>query len=133
MSISNEKKAQQLGMPYGTANGRLKKDIMFSLLKELNRNICYRCGELIENSSTLSIEHKDNWLDSKEPAKLFFDINNITYSHLSCNCSQSRGVFKKKYNTDEELKLARREQNSRSERKNYSTSKRKERYIRTGK
>lgn len=50
MSIrGNNKKTKQLGMPFGTANGRLKKMILFDLIKKLNLNFCYRCGFEIEN------------------------------------------------------------------------------------
>jgi hypothetical protein len=93
MSIrGNNKKTKQLGMPFGTANGRLKKMILFDLIKKLNLNFCYRCGFEIENEGELSIEHKVAWLDSKNPKKAFFDLNNIAFSHLSCNCKSVRNA-----------------------------------------
>lgn len=81
---SNSKKSQQLGMPIGTATGRLRKMIIFDLLKRCGENICYRCKREINNIDELSIEHKESWLD--KDVTLFWDLNNIAFSHLSCNC-----------------------------------------------
>ncbi len=79
---------QQLGMDYGTASNRLIKDILFSFIKRSGLR-CYHCdGELTRE--TFSIEHKVPWLDSKTPAKLFFDLENISFSHRSCNIAAAR-------------------------------------------
>lgn len=80
-----EKKNSQLGMPLGTASARLRKKVLFHLLKETGKNICFQCGKPIDNENELSIEHKIPYLDSDNPQKLFFDIENIAFSHLSCN------------------------------------------------
>ncbi len=82
------KKSKQLGMPFGTASNRLKKTILFHLLIKLKENICFQCNKEIRNEKELSIEHKEPWLDND--TKLFWDINNIAFSHLSCNCRESR-------------------------------------------
>lgn len=39
------KKLSQLGMNPGTASNILKKNILFSLICETERNICHQCGE----------------------------------------------------------------------------------------
>jgi len=83
----NKMIAEKLGMSKGTAANRLRKAILFSLLKDVGKNVCYQCGEEIKNLRDLSIEHKTPWLYSKNPIDTFFDINNIAFSHLSCNCS----------------------------------------------
>lgn len=80
----------QLGMPLGTASNRLRKEIMFYLAKQLNKNVCFRCGNEILTSSEFSIEHKIDWLDSDKPQELFFDIENIAFSHLKCNIRYAR-------------------------------------------
>ena len=86
MNKNNKKKNDTLGIPFGTASNKLKKNIMFYLLKKLDENICYRCGKRIETVDELSIEHKIDWLNSETPKELFWDIeNNITFSHLHCN------------------------------------------------
>jgi len=64
----------------------------FDLIKRLNLDLCYRCGYKIEHECELSIEHKESWLDSSNPKKLFFDLENIGFSHLSCNCKSARNV-----------------------------------------
>lgn len=86
----NEKKNQQLGMSYGKASHQLRKFILFDLLCSLNKNVCYQCGKKILHVNQLSIEHKIPWLDSQNPVELFFDLNNIAFSHLSCNSQASR-------------------------------------------
>ena len=86
----NQKKADQLGMPIGTATARLRKAILFSLLQELDRNTCYRCGEEIKSINELTIEHKEPWLDNSDPSRKFFDLTNIAFSHSSCNISSGR-------------------------------------------
>lgn len=83
MNNSNENKNKFLGMPYGTAVHRLKKNILFDLVKKANKNICFRCGLEIETPKDLSIDHKTPWLDID--IELFWDIDNIAFSHNSCN------------------------------------------------
>lgn len=82
---SNEKRFQQLGMPHGTAANRLRKMILFSLVQQTELDICFKCGEIINSVENLSIEHKAPWLDSEDPRKLFFDLDNIAFSHSRCN------------------------------------------------
>lgn len=89
----NEKKNEQLGMPFGTASGQLRKLILFDLLKKLNKNICFRCGEEISNIEELSIEHIVPWLDSDNPKELFFSLENISFSHLLCNIRAIRKEY----------------------------------------
>lgn len=70
-------------MPYGTACQRLRKLILFSLVKETGRDECLRCGDRILTAEELSIEHRDPWLHVD--TALFWDINNISFSHRGCN------------------------------------------------
>ncbi len=80
---SNEKKAATLGMPHGTATSKLRKNIMFSLLCRLEENNCYRCKQKIGSVDELSVEHKKPWEGIS--ADLFWDLENITFSHIRCN------------------------------------------------
>lgn len=107
----NDKKAEQLGMPYGTASNILKKKLLFDFVKKSGLNCCYRCGKEINNINDLSIEHKKPWLDAENPVELFFDLENIAYSHLSCNSGSirkeyltERGKEISKYNIDNQIK-----------------------------
>lgn len=90
MDNSNKKKNEQLGMPYGTACARLRKSVLFDLLKETGKNVCFQCGRIIESEEELSIEHKVPYLDSDDPKGLFFNLDNIAFSHLKCNVGAAR-------------------------------------------
>lgn len=93
--MSSKEKSKQLGMPYGTAQNRLRKMIMFSLIQETEKDICFRCGEKIKNIKNFSIEHKQPWLH--EDIKLFWELSNITFSHLKCNSGSRRNGEKIKF------------------------------------
>ena len=58
---STAKKNATLGMPHGTASGRLRKIILFDLLKRHKENTCFKCGTEIVDVDDLSIEHKLPW------------------------------------------------------------------------
>ena len=77
----------QLGMPFGTACHRLRKIVLFKQLEKHGENVCYRCGERINDVNDLSIEHKVSW--ENVSADLFWDFNNIAFSHLTCNVAHS--------------------------------------------
>lgn len=84
----NKRKNDFLGINFGTAHSRLRKMIFFSMAVELGRDICFRCDRKIETASELSIDHKIDWLGVDKD--LFWDIDNIAFSHLICNISVSR-------------------------------------------
>jgi hypothetical protein len=81
--MSNEKKSATLGMPHGTAAHRLRKMILFDLLKRHNENVCVRCSGLIETVEELSVEHIKPWEGIS--AELFWDLQNVAFSHTICN------------------------------------------------
>ena len=74
-----------LGDKLSTAKSRLNKLLMFELAKKCNMETCFRCGEIIDNFQDFTIDHKESWLLSDEPAKLFYSIENIAFSHAKCN------------------------------------------------
>ena len=76
-------KAEQLGMPFGTASARLRKILLFECLKKLKENVCFKCRGAIVSVAELSIEHKKPWLHVD--SRLFWCLENIAYSHLGCN------------------------------------------------
>ncbi len=86
----NLEKTQKLGIPFGTASYRLMKSLLFKLLKENNKNFCYRCNEKILTKESLSIEHKNSWVTNKNPLKSFLNLKNVTFSHLMCNLKASK-------------------------------------------
>lgn len=85
-----EKKMKQLGMNPSTAANRLCKSLLFSLGKKLDMQWCFHCGAEIESYKNMSIEHKVPWLHSEDPADLYFDLDNIAFSHKSCNYKAAR-------------------------------------------
>jgi hypothetical protein len=89
------KKEYQLGCKLGTATHRLRKLVLFDLVVKLDLHVCYRCGKMIEGVEELSLDHKTPWLDSKNPKKLFFDLDNIGFSHVRCNTNARRKFWRK--------------------------------------
>ena len=85
---SNEKKSKQLGMNHSTAQGRLKKRILFMLVQRLKLDTCFQCKNLIVDVDDLSVDHKKPWLD--EDTRLFWDMGNIAFSHRDCNSLAAR-------------------------------------------
>lgn len=83
-----DKKKQQLGMNPSTAQGRLLKDILWSFV-DTSGSLCFQCGNKMSRDN-FSIEHKIPWLDSEDPVGLFFDMENIGFSHLTCNVKAGR-------------------------------------------
>lgn len=81
-------KSEQLGMPFGTASNRLRKMVLFGLLKKHGENYCYQCGKEILSCDDLSMEHKKAWLHVNP--ELFWDLENIAFSHISCNVGEHR-------------------------------------------
>ena len=122
----NEKKSKQLGMNHSTAQHRLKKHILFKLIVIGGFDKCYQCGEPILTPEELSVEHKIPWLDSKDPEDLFWDLDNIAFSHLRCNCKASRprkkSLSQSQSTTRYKAKLGKEEVSRR----------RREQYLRTG-
>lgn len=72
-----------------TASGRLVKDLLWNFIKLNGQDTCSKCGEEMGRHD-FSIEHITPWLDSEDPFGLFFDLENIAYSHLSCNVGARR-------------------------------------------
>lgn len=105
MTNANRKKREQLGMDNGTASNRLRKMVLFSILKKHGENICFRCNEEIENIEELSIEHKERWLDSDNPIEKFFDLDNIAFSHFLCNVSAGRRKERSAHGTTNRYKF----------------------------
>jgi hypothetical protein len=89
MSVKDTK-TEQLGMNPGTAAHRLRKSILFSFAKKLGFNWCYQCATEIVDIDNFTIEHKKPWLDSDNPPEVFFDLDNIAFSHAGCNYRAAR-------------------------------------------
>ena len=77
-------------MAGGTASAKLKKALMFHMAKRLNEHYCFQCGLEIESIEDFTIEHKIPWMNSENPTKLFFSLDNIAFSHCYCNIKAAR-------------------------------------------
>ena len=129
-------KTEKLGMNPSTASHRLVKDILFNFVRNSGYK-CFRCGGNLTRD-TFSIEHIESWLDSDNPKEKYFDLDNITFSHLSCNSRAGGkvGGSYKKYKDDESRIRASRESKTKHRKavcKETGLSNRQLQYIRTGK
>jgi hypothetical protein len=82
-NLRGARKSAFLGMPHGTAANRLRKMVMFDLLRKHNENVCFKCSETIERADELSLEHKQPW--EGVSVELYWSLDNIAFSHLRCN------------------------------------------------
>ena len=131
----SDKKKQQLGMNPSTASGRLVKDLLWNFVETTGQSACCKCGEPMSRE-TFSIEHTTPWLDSDDPVGLYFDISNISYSHLRCNIETARRSkaecgSSRSYDNGCRCSLCK-EAKAKKYANSYSASKRNERYLRTG-
>jgi hypothetical protein len=83
------------GLNAGTASSRLRKSIMFDLAQKLNLCTCFRCSKEIDNVDDFTIDHKINWRKSDNSVELFFNLNNIAFSHHLCNIKAARRAGKR--------------------------------------
>lgn len=85
-----ERDREQLGIWTTAAARQLTRMVILHLLQKSEQHYCYRCGQPIEIVKNLSIEHKIPWRDSENPRELFFDLDNIAFSHRRCNSAHIR-------------------------------------------
>lgn len=90
MGTNKEVIKKQLGIAYSSARSSLLKSIIFDLAKTCSKNKCYRCGEDITDLADFTIDHMVEWLHKPNAKELFFDLDNISFSHSSCNTKARR-------------------------------------------
>src|SRR5579859_2922756 len=90
---TNERKRVLLGESPSNARSKLIKSILFSLLQKHGEDTCFRCGDKIEKIEELSIEHKESWQLADKPVEAFYDLENISFSHVLCN-SKAVSVYR---------------------------------------
>src|ERR1700694_1743345 len=89
--MSSNNKMTFLGLPYGTASHRLWRNVLHNLLLAHGENRCHVCGGAILTSGELSLEHKKPWEGRENGIELFWDLENIAFSHKRCNKTHNRG------------------------------------------
>lgn len=85
-----ENKKKQLGMEPSKARYQLIKMIVYDFICK-EHIVCYRCKSEM-SLDDYSIEHKKPWLHSENPLELYFDLANVTFSHLQCNVEARRHI-----------------------------------------
>jgi hypothetical protein len=93
--MRKRKAVETLGMPQGTASNRLRKMLLFRQLEKHNENVCVRCNQIILTVEELSVEHIKPWEGIS--AELFWDLDNVAFSHLNCNVA-ARRIFRGRRN-----------------------------------
>lgn len=84
------RRGELLGQSFAAAQRGLRKMLLWNFVRETSQDTCFRCGEQIEDVDDLSIEHKEPWQSALDPKAAFFDLENIAFSHLSCNLGAFR-------------------------------------------
>lgn len=116
-------------MNAATAAYRLVKDLLFAFV-EAAGHVCVRCG-MPMTRETFSIDHKETWLDSADPVRMFFDLGNVGYSHKVCNSKAARKPTKIYLTEEARLEAKRRDQRKCNARPGRS-KRRRAQYLRTG-
>ena len=83
-------KTKKLGMSPGKARNLLVNTLLFRFAQETEMDRCFRCEKPIVCVEDCSIDHIQNWLHSDNPVEVYFDLNNIAFSHRSCNYAASK-------------------------------------------
>lgn len=123
------RKTQILGVNFSTARARLERDLLFKLATDAGHR-CHRCQEALTRDN-FSVDHKVNWSTSPDPKAMFFDLENIAFSHHRCNCGFTSKTGTTKYpeyigSRRSPAKIAG------DARRVYSREKRHSQYLRTG-
>lgn len=92
VAAQHKRRRDQLGMPYQTACGNLRKSLIFHMAQKLGEDNCFRCRLKIETEDEMTLDHKIEW-ENVDP-KLFFDVTNVAFSHAKCNRPRINGAIK---------------------------------------
>jgi hypothetical protein len=119
-------------MSFSKASYILYRDLLYSLVVKAQLNSCVHCKKSLSRE-TFSIEHLVPWQDSLNPIELFFSLENIGFSHLSCNISKARKYSKRDLTEEQKLEIKRRVQRKwRKDNAEKYSKQRKDKYNRLG-
>lgn len=94
----SDAKDKFMGERTSNASHKLHRQLMLNMARQLGLDDCFQCGEKIETVEEFSVEHKKPWLWVDKA--LFWDLDNIAYSHQRCNFGAARpSVRIKKHGT----------------------------------
>ena len=81
-----------LGGNYPCLVLKLRRKVMFYLVKKLGLDICYRCGNKIEEEKELSLDHSEPWMYKSNALEIYElpELKNInkSISNISDFCFQ---------------------------------------------
>lgn len=97
--LDRDKKKAKLGMSPSAARDRLTRQLLW---REIKDTPCYRCGEAM-SLETYSIEHVVPWLNSEAPIDVYFNLDNVSFSHSVCNKRANTSKTGKGLLTQEEI------------------------------
>jgi hypothetical protein len=103
----SDRNLEKLGMHKSSAQRKLGKILLFEYIKKADENICWQCGDSIGTFDEFSVEHKESWSCAEDPKKAYFDLENIAFSHLSCNVQKIRNSPHKRKQTALDIDIAR--------------------------
>lgn len=84
-AVRNAKIVNALEDSIQTSRNKLQNLILFNLMEKTSMDLCFRCGQKIGSIEEMSIDHKIQWLNSNNPKELYYDLDNIAFSHSVCN------------------------------------------------
>jgi len=77
---------------------QLTRRVLFRFIQEAGLTSCHRCG-LALTQSDFSLDHILPWRNSENAEELFWDIDNIAFSHRGCNSAESRTAVSRRKQT----------------------------------
>lgn len=81
--------AEQLGQPADKAQAILRRRVMLALIQKAGLDCCARCGARLVDPDDIALDHVVPWRNSQNPKKLFWDLDNVRFSHKHCNIEHS--------------------------------------------
>ena len=86
---SSLKARESLGMSQSTAHRQLTKKLLYAFMLKAGETKCYRCKKplLFED---FSMDHKEVWRNKPNAYELYFDLDNIAFSHQHCNSGAAK-------------------------------------------
>jgi len=57
------------------------------MARQLDMDVCCRCGEKIKDIEKFTIDHVQPWENQADARTLFFDLENVAFAHRYCNCT----------------------------------------------
>ena len=93
MAEYTKQKKDQLGKSISAARAILLKQILWRYLDSAGDVLCFRCSERM-SSNDFTLDHVEPWWNSS--SDLFWDLDNVRFSHHRCNSKHHRPRGKKK-------------------------------------